>query len=467
MNVALPASPELPRTLLVDRFFDGERFVTGDHEIRIERGKIHSILPAEGRRNEAVTDLRGKTVLPGLIDAHCHIARVGLFEPHEAPSTASVAANLHSALRAGVTTAGDMGCPIPMIASLGELTRNDLAAGPALRAAGPLVTVPLGYPLDWMSPLHRALGAAIPCADRAGARRAVARVARAGMDHVKICIMHRAYDLHALPTFSQKVARAVVDEAHASGLRVFAHAHWNADYRVALAAGVDALMHSAFDPLDAETVARVADAGIPVCPTLWVFHSGCLGAEQRWDRDPERVAGLTAPVRRSWRRFAEAYQFSGEVLPEGIAGGLPKAAARLGVTNALANLLLLREKKVPFAYGSDGPYGFSTVFRPFEELSLFSGVGFGVEECLRTATLGAAELLGLRDRGAVRLGAVADLIWLDGDLTRDLSALRRVSGVLRSGVLVPLHVAPSDRARAAVRRGIGRTLLGALRGRSA
>lgn len=446
--------------LVADRLFDGERFLRGEHEVVVAGGRIRSVRarPAAAALPAGARDLRGGTLLPGLIDAHCHIARVGSFEPREAPNPAAVALNLSSAVRAGVTTVGDMGCPAPMIASLAALTRGEPSAGPGVRAAGPLLTVPLGYPLDWMSRAHLWLGAAIPCADQASARRAVTRVARAGMDHVKICIMHRGYDLSSLPTFSQKVARAVVEEAHASGLRVLAHAHWNADYRVALAAGVDALMHSAFDPLDPELVARVADSGVSVCPTLWVFHSACLGAEQRWDRDPARQRGVAEPVRRSWRRFAEAYAASGEVLPEGIAGGLPKAAARDGVRNAIANLLLLRERGVPFAYGSDGPYGFSTVFRPLEELSLFEGAGLGKEECLRAATLGAAELLGLRDRGALRPRLAADLLWVDGDLSRDLSALRRVRAVLRGGVAVSADGRTATLAARAVRRGLGRTL---------
>lgn len=450
--------------LRVDRLFDGERFLSGEHEVVVEGELIRSVerRPAGAPLRAGTRDLRGGTLLPGLIDAHCHIARVGLFEPHEAPDPTAVVDNLASAQRAGVTTLGDMGCPAPMISALAALTRREPHAGPSIRAAGPLLTVPLGYPLDWMSRAHVWLGAAVPCPDEKSARRAVARVARAGMDHVKICIMHRGYDLSALPTFSRKVARAVVDEAHASGLRVLAHAHWNADYRVALAAGVDALMHSAFDPLDPEIVARVADSGVSVCPTLWVFHSACLGAEQRWDRDPARLAGVTAPVRRSWRRFAEAYAASAEVLPEGIAGGLPKQAARQGVENAVANLLLLRERKVRFAYGSDGPYGFSTVFRPFEELSLYRAAGLGSEECLRAATLGAAETLGLADRGAVRPGLRADLLWVDGDLSRDLGALSRVRAVWRGGVSVALDGARSGGAARAVRRGLGRTLVDAL-----
>jgi len=447
-------------TLLADRMFDGVDLVEGPHLVEVERGVITSVRPvASGSALPAgLLDTRGGTLLPGLIDAHCHLARVGLFEPHEAPNPAAVAHNLRSALGAGVTTAGDMGCTIAMIQSLRERTGAEVESGPSIRAAGPLLTAPLGYPLDWMSPAHVWLGAAIPCADQRSARRAVQRLAEAGMDHVKICIMHRGYDLEPLPVFSKKVARAIVEEAHALGMRALAHAHWNADYRVALAAGVDARMHSAFDPLDEDPGRRVRDAGVGVCPTLWVFHSACLGAEARLDRDPSRLARAAAPVRRSWRRFADAYAASGDVLPAGIAGGLAKSAARRGVTNAMANLRLLREAGVPLAYGSDGPYGFSEVAHPLDELRTLAEAGLSPIECLRAATSGAAEVLGARGVGRIAPGARADLLWLDGDPTSDLEVLDRVRGVFRGGRRVD-SVAGSSGVRAAAWRG----LLGTLR----
>jgi len=446
-------------TLLADRLFDGFELLRGPHLVEIERGLVARIRPLGEHETlpPGTLDTRGGTLLPGLIDAHCHLARVGLFEPHEAPSPAAVAHNLRSALAAGVTTAADMGCTIPLIRSLRERTADALDSGPSIRAAGPLLTAPLGYPLDWMSSAHVWLGAAVPVADQRSARRAVQRLAEAGMDHVKLCIMHRGYDLEPLPVFSKKVARAIVDEAHALGMRALAHAHWNADYRVALAAGVDALMHSAFDPLDDEIVQRVSDAGVGVCPTLWVFHSACLGAEARFDRDPSRLARAVGPVRRSWRRFAEAYDASGDVMPSGIAGGLPKTAARLGVKNAMANLLLLRDAGVPFAYGSDGPYGFSEIGHPLDELRTLAEAGLSPLECLRAATSGAATVLGARDIGRIAPGARADLVWVDGDPSADLGVLDRVRGVFRRGLGV--GAAPPDGVRAAAWRG----LLGTLR----
>lgn len=449
--------------LFADRIFDGARFVERPLCITIEGETIASVRSrsADERLPPGGIDARGHTVLPGLIDAHTHIGRAGQFEAHEPPNPGAIVRNLEAALEGGVTTVGDMGCTAALIRVLREHTHRTPDAGPAVRASGPLLADPGGYPLDWMSDFHRRIGAAIPCGDENSARAAVERLARAGMDHVKICIMHRSYGYQELPVFSPEVARAFVAEAHALGLRVFAHAHWEADYRLALDAGVDALMHSSFDPLSEETVLRVRDAGIPVCPTLWVFHSACFGLEQRWDRDPERGRGVVRAVRKSWTRYAEAYAASGLWVPDGIAGGATKEQGREAIRVAAANLCLLSDAGVPFAFGSDGPFGFSVIGRPLDELQIWESAGLSREQCLGYATAGAARLLGLDDRGTIADGRRADLVIVDGDPRRDLDVLRRPATVIRAGV--PVTRRHRLRNAAAVAVGLGNTLLDAAR----
>ncbi len=450
--------------ILADRIFDGFAFRDEPLRIEITGGSIASVRPHDDRSAlpPGAFDARGSTLLPGLIDAHCHAARVGLFEPAEPPDPAAVVHNLLGALERGVTTLGDMGCTAPMARALRKLgeARHD---APAIRSSGPLLADPLGYPLDWMSSFHRRLGAAIPCSDERSAREAVQRVADAGMDHVKLCIMHKSYAYQPLRVFPRSVARAIVEEAHAVGLKALAHAHWDADYRLALDAGVDALMHSAFDPLSEETVLRVRDVGVPVCATLWVFHSVCLGAEERWDGDPTRTGVVSRPVRRSWRRFAEAYAASADVLPPGIAGGLSKELAREGVRNAIANLRLLHDAGVPIVHGSDGPYGFSVMGKPRDELEALHAAGLDAAECLRAATSSAARLLGASDRGRIAEGLRADLLVVDGDPRTDLGAMERVRAVFRGGERVVLGMSSRARAAASVLRGYAGTIAGTLR----
>ena len=460
---------DLVRHVLCDRVFDGTRLLTGPR--RIDLGPDGSIIGVEegpaalARHAGGVLDARGDTVLPGLVDAHVHLPRRGLFEATEPPSLAAVAANLRGTLAAGVTTVGDMGCAPGLIAALREHTRGHPLAGPTIRAAGPIVTAPRGYPLDWMPRLLVRTGAAAVCDGPSAARRVVAALARGGADHVKLAIMHRSYGDAPLAALTVPVARALVEEAHVLGLRAVAHAHSVADYEVALAAGVDALMHSSFEPLDRALVARIRDAGIPVCPTLWVFEAVCPGAEERWDRDPTRTAGVDRAVVRSWRRFGEAWDASGDVVPPGIAGGLPKERARQGARVAAANLRLLADAGVPIAFGDDTPYGYATLARPRLELEAMRRAGLSVERCLRAATVEAARLLGLTDRGSIAAGQRADLLVVSGELGEDLGALERPRAVLVAGALLPrAGLLGTLGTTAAVVRGLAATLRDAVRG---
>jgi imidazolonepropionase-like amidohydrolase len=417
--------------LRADCIFDGEAFADRDVEVTVRDGGLQRIepVPADRALVPGTLDARGHVLMPGLINAHVHIARGGVFEPTERISVTQAVTNLQGALAAGTTTVGDMGCAPGVIAALRRRVAGQPLAGPQILASGPILTAPRGYPLDWMPPLFVRLGLALPCADERAGSAAAARVAALGMDHVKLAVMHQSYSEKPLPAVTEPVARAVVLEAHRVGLRVLAHAHSVADYRVALAAGVDALMHSSFEPLDSDTVARVRDAGIPVCPTLWVFESVCLGSEMRFDREPRYTRHVASYIQDSWRRFAEAYTEAGDVVPPGIAGGLPKTRIREAVRVASANLTLLRDAGVPIAFGNDASYGFSLVARPVDELAAMQRAGMDATACLRAATTGAAALLGCGDRGAVAQGKRADLLVVDRRVRNDVAALE-----------TPLHV---------------------------
>ena len=452
--------------IVVDRHFDGERMIEAPACLELRGGKIKAVHSGDELPGlPVIHDARGDTLLPGFIDAHAHVGRTGLFEPVEPPNFVAIARNQRRMLEGGVTTVGDMGGSAALSRQLARAAEGSPHAGPALRAAGPLLTNPAGYPLDWMPARYAALGVVLTCSSDREGRQAVQRVADAGMNHVKICVMHSGYDYKSLTVMSPDTAKGIVDEAHRLGLRVMAHAHWAADYRVALDAGVDALVHSSFDPLDEELVERVRDSGVDVCPTLWVFHSACLGPEQRWDRDPTRGRGVTPSVRRSWRRFAEAWAASQGVVPPGIAGGVSKDLAREGVRNALANLRLLHDAKVPLSFGSDGPFGFSVLGRVADELSIMKNGGLSAQECLAAATSGSAQLLGCSDRGRIAAGMRADLVVISGDPLLDLDNVRNVKAVFRGGERI--DVARGRRARAAaIVKGIAGTVTDALRHRA-
>jgi imidazolonepropionase-like amidohydrolase len=242
-------------------------------------------------------------------------------------------------------------------------------------------------------------------------------------------------------------------------MRVCAHAHWDEDYRFAIEAGADALMHSSFDPLSEATVALVRDSGVAVCPTLWIFESICAGAESCLYEDPRYTSGVHAAIRRDWKRFHEAFAESGPVLPEWVAaaGGLAKERARHGVKVAAANLMLLRDAGVPFGFGNDAAFGFCVHRRPVDELLAMQRAGMSQAECLQAATVGAARLLGCPDRGRLAAGQRADLIVVDGDPSRDLASMEHVSTVIVGGRVVPLEGRARPRTRATIATGLARS----------
>ena len=441
-------------TVLADLTFDGSRFAEGPQRLDLEGGVIARFerMPDDSpplRDDDAgLVDARGLCVMPGLVNAHAHIARGGAFDVQEPPRPFQAAESFLGALGSGTTTLADLGCPPRLIAALRRHTRADPAAGPDLVCAGPVLTAPGGYPLDWMPSWVARLGAAIACGDERDAGRAVERVARAGMDCVKLAVMHQSYAERPLPAVDVPTASAVVREAHRLGLRVLAHAHSNADYRVALAAGVDGLMHSSFEPLDDELVVLVRAAGAVVCPTLWVFESICALDDERpaWPRyDRFTVPG----VRRALRRWVEAYRASREVVPDGIAGGLPKTRVAEAVRAAAANLRLLHDAGVPIAFGNDASYGLSLVARPVDELAAMQRAGLTPATVLAAATSGAASVLGLSDRGGLAPGLRADVIAVDRAVVHDVTAIERVAWVVARGERV---APPAERTR--LRRGL-------------
>ncbi|MEU6861222.1 amidohydrolase family protein [Glycomyces sp. NPDC046736] len=392
------------RTLIQNaRIFNG-RNISGQDSVLIDGDRIAA---PDGGPVDSTVDATGRTILPGLIDAHTH----------------AVGQDLELALSFGVTTELDMFSLPATHARLKALAaeRDDLAD---LRSAGHLATPPGGHPAQIATPEVMAFygesaDAFKPIESAEDAEAFVKARLEEGADYVKIVIDDGTHSGTRLPVLDQRTAAAIVKEAHAAGLMAIAHVWTSGDARMALDAGVDGLAH-AFTDLGpgaalAELTARIADSGVFVVSTLAYIENltGGGGAELIAD---ERV---------------------GPRLPEHLRAALatdPVAQSRESA-NAAAAIASLHAAGVPILAGTDAtPFGPAHGASMLRELVLLCDAGLTPTEALTAATSTPARHFALDDRGRIEPGLRADLLLVEGDPTEDARDARSIERVWRRGV---------------------------------
>ncbi|MGP4001055.1 amidohydrolase family protein [Streptomyces sp. 8N706] len=335
----------------------------------------------------------GATLLPGLIDAHVHLALDAGPDPVSALCAADdttvilgMAGRALQLLGTGVTTARDLGDRNGLALRMrGEIAGGGLP-GPRILAAGTPLTGPGGH--CWF------LGGEVEGAD--ALREMVRRNAESGVDVIKVMATGGGITKGGPPIwqaqFTTDELRIVVDEAHAAGLPVAAHAHGTEGIAAAVTAGVSTIEHCTWMAQggfqeSAELVDAIVEQGIRVCPAA----------------SPD------------WRGFAE--RFGPERAKEMFdrLGWMSRRGARL-------------------IAGTDAGVS-RAVFDDFvSSLEFFEYIGFSPTEIVDAATIEAAEGLGIADdTGLLRAGYRADLLVVDGNPLDDLQALRRIRLVMAAG----------------------------------
>jgi imidazolonepropionase-like amidohydrolase len=386
----------------VARIFDGRDLLPGAGVVFVDGDRIVGVEPAGFAIPVGceVLDRPAGTLLPGLIDAHLHLVadsgpgaldRLPEFSDDDLART--IEESLRVQLATGVTTVRDLG---DIGWSVLDWRAHPVAGLPTVVASGPPITSRGGH--CWNMG-----GEAAGLEElRAAVRERVER----GADIVKIMASGGMMTLGTEVDRSQFTAQelaAVVEEAHASGLPVTAHAHALVSIRDAVAAGVDGIEHFTF--LTAEGVhmpedvlAAVAAQGIVVCPTL--------------GRAP------------------------GAVPPPGLRERMRKAG--LDLDSRAGQMVHAHRAGVTIVSGTDGGInpGKAHGILPSAVIALASG-GMTPAEALATATSLAADACGLGDRkGRVRAGHDADLIILDGDPLSDIGVLLRLDSTVLAGEVV-------------------------------
>ncbi len=411
MALVSPPAQVRPSTLPV-MVFRGARLVDGhgvllspNGTIIVRGGRISAIGPVEAvatPEGSTVVDLTGRTVIPGLINAHGHVGDTQGLESNPLFYTESnLVRQLRQYARYGITTVVSLGGD----GEIGMRLR-DQSVGPLdrarLRVAGPVIT------------------ATTPEAARAD----VDRVAGMNPDFIKIRVDD---NLGTTPKMPLDAARAVIDQAHAHGLRVAVHIFYLDDAKALVRAGADLLAHSVRDaPVDDELVELLRTRNVCLVPTLtrelstFVYES-----EPDFFSDPFFLKGVEASVVDGLRDPARRNRTPSSDLSYRYKAALEYAGA---------NARRLSEAGAGLAFGTDtGPPGRFQGYFEHLELELLADAGLSPATILSMATAGAAECLGMPDAGDLAVGRWADFVVLTGDPLADIRASRTIESVWIGG----------------------------------
>lgn len=399
----------------------------------LREGRIAAIVPTgaplPGGRGARRLDGRGRFAMPGMMDAHIHLAG-GVLAFARDPSApagyddAAALRALHGYLYAGFTSVYDAGNAAEFIYPLRERERRGEIQSPRLFATGRYLT----WPGSWgAQPGGVALGT--PLHEGAALRADLDAQLRGQPDLQKLVYESGGLGPNAwIPSMPQPVLREAIAYLHAQGVRTTVHVSTEAAAREALDAGIDSFAHTpAVGALSKDFVARVAAAHVPLVSSMVVFDEIVqLGSGTAYLDGPDYVALMAVEDRRGRAASRELYQRTG--WPAWFAAIQPYLQQ---------NVRRLHEAGAIVALGTDKSHAPLAL----RELELLAGAGIPAGDVVTIATRNAAIYLGVADRlGTLEVGKAADLLLLRADPTRDIRNVRQLETVIKAGAVI-------DRAR--------------------
>ena len=380
------------------RVFDGNR-VLDNTTVLVEGGVIRAVgSGAQKPAGARVVDGTGKTLLPGLIDAHTHT--LGPEALRQAPIF-------------GVTSDLDMFTEPKSAANVKQQQREGKLPDFAnLRSAGFLATAPGGHGTEY--------GIQVPTLTRPEEAQAWvdARIAE-GSDYIK-AVYDDALEYGSpkpTPTLNQETLKALGDAAHKRGKMLVVHIGSLQQAKDAIEAGADGLVHLFVGPAsDADFPKLAASHHVFVIPTLTVLQSICatpFDAELAGDArlKPYLPPDATAFMKRTF-----------------------SMSAKISCEGAYQAVKQLKAAGVPILAGTDvGNPGTTQGASLHGELELLVRSGLTPLEALHAATAAPATAFHLDDRGVIAPGKRADLVLVNGDPTADIRHTRDIAAVWEAG----------------------------------
>src|SRR5512143_2529181 len=386
------------RTVLeVDGLFDGTNTMS-DAAIVIDGDEIAWV----GKRSRAPKTPKGERsrtveaatpfVVPGMVNAHAHLTVDGSAnfdaEIRQSDTLATIKAfkNARAAMRAGITTVRDLGAAGTMVIELARAIEAGIVEGPHIVASGRGITTTGGHGFE--------VGRICDSADEI--RKGLPGQIVSGAQVIKLFSTGGVLGGGAPPDVSQyslEETRAAVDEAHKAGLKITTHAHGAEGMRFAAEAGIDSIEHATL--LDTPTLRVIKEHGTTLIPTFCALRSILDNADKLAPVVVERSRSVSDKHREGMR-----------------------AAHKMGIR---------------IAAGTDAGTPFNLHERFGRELGYLVETGLTKSEALAAATRVAADVIGRPKAGRIAAGAWADLVFVEGDPTRDLELMLTPKAVWMRG----------------------------------
>ena len=388
----------------------------------IKENKIDSIHQEDTFSNDAegrIIDLKGKTVMPGLIDAHCHIS---FDEPrsndelffHRREGLAAIIAgtNALKVLQSGVTSFFDADSLYSVGVDLRDAIESGVIVGPRMAVGGNALLTSAGGTAGRLIPDEgkRGYGAVVTSKDEIILE--IRRQIKMGVDWIKIHVsgmVPRQSSEGELKAWSLDELKLACDTAHELGIPVVGHCRGADSVKDALLAGFDMILHGTY--MDEEGLEIMIERNVPLVPTF-TFQANLIDYAEKMEASTDYKEIFEKEIQDNVPIFTKAF-----------------------------------EAGVPFICGSESgfsvtPYG----DWHYKELEVFvEKLGLTPLEAITCATKNAASAMKRDDIGLIAEGKIADLLVVDGDPSKDVTILgdkNLIKHVFLNGKDIDLTPAP-------------------------
>lgn len=369
----------------------------------VEQGKIIGIGTKESitvPAGASIVEVNGKTIIPGIIDAHCHVGLANGLQTGY--SGENVVKHLNTYARYGITTLVSLGDGTEISAELRNKQNVPTLNRSRLFIAGEVIS-----------------------GDTKGDVREI-------IDHndsLKVDFMKIRVDdvLGTSPKMTEDIYKAVIEYSHELGYRVASHIFYLEDAKNVLRAGTDYIAHSVRDTLvDEEFITLMKENKVYYSPTLMrEVSTFVFGGEPDYFTDPfftKEVNAATIAELRNPERM------------ESIAKSASAQAYKAALPTAMKNLKRLSDAGVTIVMGTDsGPAGRFPGYFEHLEMEMMVDAGMSPMEVIMASTANTAKVMKLEGVGSLEQGKWADFIVLDKNPLEDISNTRTISSVWIAG----------------------------------